>query len=226
MSRYIWVLLSFLIITIPGAFNDWFSLFERFGSDNDDQLKISFGDWYQAIFPILGFLVLAFGIWWTKSKDKTGNLSQSNITPEKGNPEGLTPDIEEAKASSPALQNSASQSRSSSWSLSPSELVANYKDRTTTEAEKLVSPQLGKKLFVRVRVRDVEEDIFEENRFKVYSKDVDSEIAIFATFEESWSEEIKRLQVNQVITLFGKIHRISRNIISLESCEIIMESHG
>ena len=89
-----------------------------------------------------------------------------------------------------------------------------------------MSPQLGKKLFVRVRVRDVEEDIFEENRFKVYSKDVDSEIAIFATFEESWSEEIKRLQVNQVITLFGKIHRISRNIISLESCEIIMESHG
>ncbi len=78
-KKYLVLALGFILITAPGAIAAWLSLFERFFGE-DKQVTVTFGNWYQALFPILGLLVLLFGIWWTRPSKgiKSVTLEDSN----------------------------------------------------------------------------------------------------------------------------------------------------
>jgi hypothetical protein len=63
------LVLGFLLISAPGAVDSWLSLFET--------MSVAFlADIYQLFFPVLGLLVLLFGLWWTRPK-KEGTVTAS-----------------------------------------------------------------------------------------------------------------------------------------------------
>jgi len=64
-KRFTLIVIVFILVTGPGALDAWLSLFERFFGEGK-QVTVNFGDWYQALFPLLGLLVLLFGIWWAR----------------------------------------------------------------------------------------------------------------------------------------------------------------
>lgn len=71
------VILSFIFVTGPGALESWLSLIDRFHADANGGAKMtlnlgSFQDIYKFAFPILGFVILLFGIWWTRPKKQAG----------------------------------------------------------------------------------------------------------------------------------------------------------
>lgn len=69
-KRILVVGLAFLLFTGPSAVDAWLSLIERFrGSGAKMTVNLgSFRDVYSLLFPLLGFLILLWGIWWTRPK--------------------------------------------------------------------------------------------------------------------------------------------------------------
>ena len=64
-KRYVLIGIVYLLVNGVGALDAWLSLFDRFFGENK-QVTVVVGDWYQALFPILGLAVLFFGVWWTR----------------------------------------------------------------------------------------------------------------------------------------------------------------
>ena len=87
-KRYTTITIAFLLITVPGALNNWMSLYSRFLGE-DKQVTVNIGNWYEAIFPVLGLLVLLFGFWWILPQKALGVPASSKterifapVTPE------------------------------------------------------------------------------------------------------------------------------------------------
>lgn len=81
MLKYIILGLAFLMVTLPGAVSSWLSLYDRFFGKVNEPVIISVTDWYSAIFPLLGFTVLMFGIWWTRPRKTETAFKEIDIAP-------------------------------------------------------------------------------------------------------------------------------------------------
>ncbi len=62
MFKYIIIAVVFLLATLPGAISAWLSLYDRFFKNTEEPVMISLTNWYSAVFPLLAFAVLMFGI--------------------------------------------------------------------------------------------------------------------------------------------------------------------
>lgn len=96
-TRVILVSVAFLFITGPGAVDSWLSLIDRFFG-KDKQVTINTGDWYQALFPILGLIIIGVGLWWTRDKrevlvNSTDDGNGSTPLVSISQPELPTPDV-------------------------------------------------------------------------------------------------------------------------------------
>lgn len=223
MPKYGWFLLSFFVVTGPGAFDAWISIYDRFVGNEEERVTISFGAWYESAFPILGLGILAFGLWWTRGKSKsqaTVETSRPNNDVQRAHLETVSE--EEANTPSPAANPGNSLAI---LEASPDYLVGIFRDRTTAEAESLVASYIGRQTIVKAEVFDVGKTWYDKNRYLVSVRDLKSSVMIFASFDDEWNDEIVKLQKKQQITVLGSIESIYSLGIRLGSCSLIIASN-
>lgn len=64
------VIIVFLLVTAPGAFDSWLSIIDRYTPGNESTV-VTFNptlSFFQIGFPVVGLALLLWGLWWTKPK--------------------------------------------------------------------------------------------------------------------------------------------------------------
>ena len=227
MRKYIFFGLSYCLVVIPGALNAWLSLSDRFSDEDNSLISISTPFWYQTLFPILGLVVLLFGVWWTRDKDKgretnpaagsIGNpiqhvaepIVQREVTPE--SVQVLTPEIGEEEPNS---------RQSTFLNASAADLVGIYDGRTTVQAQPLVEKQIGNWVRIKGNVTNVRES-YQGGHSVALSEPTDESrlgAMVHAYFGEEWNEVVSSLSIDQDIMVFGRIAQIGELSIRLEAC--------
>ena len=105
--------------------------------------------------------------------------------------------------------------------VTPETLAGYFRTHTTVQARALVRPYLGQTLRVTGPISDVR--LIGGYR-SVSLKDAGiGSVHVFARFGHRWTEELKRLQLGQEITITGKIHEVEAYTLSLEDCQIVRD---
>ena len=233
MRKYLIIGITFLLVTLPGAFDAWLSLIERFSGEDVSLLPIPTSVWYQSLFPIMGFAVLIFGIWWTRDKDKEkveGSTSSSSV------------DVSEPRTSisdthseitnegpdgvpQPVSDGSTQAFPPTLLDASAFDLIGIFKGRTTTQAKPLVDAQIGNMAQIKGNIYDIDESLRGGYTVSIYepSDSYLSETLVLAYFDEEWTEVIRSLSVDQRVSVLGQIDDISRSSIRLVSCSLVKE---
>lgn len=223
MPKFFWFLLSFLIVTGPGALDSWLSIGERIAGNNESRVNIYLGDWYQSLFPIFGFAILAFGIWWTRSKHETHKQTDtagSTSVASKSESECSDGNVGQDHTNGISAEKHLNKSPVI-IEASPSALVGIYKNRTKVEAAPIVATYIGRKLIVKAKVFDVDTETSGDHEHRISLKDGNSEPFVFARFTADWNGVISNIRKNQEITVLGSITNITDLWVHLESCSLI-----
>ncbi len=78
-KKYLLLALGFILITAPGAVEDWLSLIDRAKGGEPMSINTTISqNLYGIIFPILGLAVILFGIWWTRPNKTTDRIDQQH----------------------------------------------------------------------------------------------------------------------------------------------------
>ena len=75
------VLFGFLFITGPSAIDAWFSLYDRYSNETTESATMNLASLtsiYQLVFPVIGLLVLLFGLWWARPPQPVSSASGSD----------------------------------------------------------------------------------------------------------------------------------------------------
>ena len=219
MRKFFLIGAAFLLITGPGALDAWLSLFDRFVGEAEEPVNVSIGDWYQAIFPILGLIILLGVILLTGNKKETPISAHT-----KGSRNAVRQNQLEtvpATESTNPLPGVIVHDTHAILEGSIASLVGIFKDRTTAEAEPIVVAYIGRQVVVKARVFDVDKNTYGKKQYRVSLTEPGSNALIFARFDEQWSDQMAKLRKQQIITVLGSVRSIDRLSVSLESCSLI-----
>ena len=209
---------AFLLITGPGAVDAWLSLIDRFVGQVEEPISVSIGDWYEAIFPILGLIILVGVILWIRNKEEVAKEFRLSASTESvtGSSSRASPDKEAITPSNLATRGYTPRISSGLIKASPSELTGLYRGVTTAEAEPKTARYIGKLIVVDGKVSDVNVLGYGKGGYSVVLDDKDSNVAISARFSREGNEDILMLQSKQEISILGTISE--KYWIFLEFC--------
>ena len=222
MRKLLLVGAAFLLITGPGAVDAWLSLIDRFVGRVEGPVKVSIGDWYEAIFPILGLGILVGVVLWKGGKQVIAKEHRADAPTDSPTESSSTvPLSKETQAVDNSTQKNYTPKISSTLiRATASELTGIYKGITSIEAEPVVARYVGKLIVFDGEVRDVSVKDYGQGGYTVVLREKQSEVSIFANFVKDGNEDIRKLQHKQIITILGSIRKIEKYGIILESCSL------
>jgi hypothetical protein len=92
-------------------------------------------------------------------------------------------------------------------------LTGFYKDRTSSEGDRLLAPYRGKWMKVATTVADIQEDYFQPT--------VSGAGNFVFGFNKAWLDRLRTLRRGDIIYVIGRLAKVTDSIIVLGDCELL-----